>query len=250
MPAVRIGTSLRVFWRLHRGFMRLTRGRFSRVGAMDALLLTTKGRKSGERRDVALNYMRDGDAYVLVASYAGEDRDPAWWRNLEADPEAEVTVAGKRLKVRTRESDGAERERLWARSSRRTPRTTTSSGRSGASRSSCSSGPRTAAARVATPAPPGDHRHLRRRGNVSVRRPARRSEVRAKARTLAIWLAQNWPSGRRGRRAGYHNRVGVDQLGEAWRSRVLETTGGGFGMQATSLCRDGGDSPGGPARVL
>ena len=114
MPAVRIGTPLRVFWRMHRTFMRLTGGRFGRVGSMDALLLTTKGRKSGERRDVALNYIPDGDAYVVVASYAGEDRDPSWWRNLKADPAAEVTVAGTRVNVRARESDGAERERLWA----------------------------------------------------------------------------------------------------------------------------------------
>jgi len=53
MPAVRLNTQLRIFWRVHRAFMRLIRGRFGRVGAMDALLLTTKGRKSGERRDVA-----------------------------------------------------------------------------------------------------------------------------------------------------------------------------------------------------
>ena len=115
MPAVRLTTQLRVFWRVHRAFMRLTGGRFGRVGPMDALLLTTKGRKSGERRDVALNYLREGDAYVVVASYTGEDRDPAWWRNLEAEPEAEVTAAGKRLKVRARQADGPERERLWAR---------------------------------------------------------------------------------------------------------------------------------------
>ena len=113
MPAARMGTPLRVFWRIHRAFMRLTGGRFGRVGAMNALLLTTKGRKSGERRDVARNYMLDGDSYVVVAAYAGEDRDPAWWRNLKADPDAEVSVAGKRMKVRARESEGAERQGLW-----------------------------------------------------------------------------------------------------------------------------------------
>jgi deazaflavin-dependent oxidoreductase (nitroreductase family) len=114
MPAVRTGTPLRLFWRLHRGFMRLSGGRFGKVGPMDALLLTARGRKSGERRDVALNYLRDGASYVVVASYAGEDRDPAWWLNLKSDPEAEVTLAGARVKVRARESEGAERERLWA----------------------------------------------------------------------------------------------------------------------------------------
>jgi len=86
MPAVHMSTSLRVFWRVHRTFMRLTGGRFGKVGPIDALLLTTKGRKTGERRDVALNYIRDGDSHVVVASYAGEDRDPAWWRNLRANP--------------------------------------------------------------------------------------------------------------------------------------------------------------------
>jgi deazaflavin-dependent oxidoreductase (nitroreductase family) len=93
--------------------MRVTGGRFGRIGAMDALLLTTTGRKSGEQRDVALNYLRDGDSYIVVASYAGEDRDPAWWSNLKAQPEAEVAVGGRRSKVRARESEGAERARLW-----------------------------------------------------------------------------------------------------------------------------------------
>lgn len=100
MPAARIGTPLRLFWRVHRAFMRLTGGRFGRVGAIDAHLLTTTGHKSGERRDVALNYLRESGSYVVIASYAGEDRDPSWWRNLKAHPEAAVTVDGKRVKVR------------------------------------------------------------------------------------------------------------------------------------------------------
>jgi deazaflavin-dependent oxidoreductase (nitroreductase family) len=95
--------------------MRFTGGRFGKVGPMDALLLTTTGRKSGERRDVALNYLPEGESHVVVASYAGEDRDPAWWRNLKANPHAELRVGGRRLRIRAREADGPERERLWAR---------------------------------------------------------------------------------------------------------------------------------------
>jgi deazaflavin-dependent oxidoreductase (nitroreductase family) len=86
--------------------MRLSGGRFGKLGAMGALLLTTKGRKSGERCDVALRDMRDGAAYVVVASYAGEDRDPAWWRNLKSDPEAELTLAGKPVRVRAQRRTG------------------------------------------------------------------------------------------------------------------------------------------------
>jgi deazaflavin-dependent oxidoreductase (nitroreductase family) len=121
MPAVRRSPSVRVFWRVHRALMRLTGGRFGKVGPLDALLLTTTGRKSGERRDVAVNYMPDGDSYVVVASYAGEDRDPAWWRNLKANPDAEIRVGGERVRVRAREAEGAERERLWARLTQKDP---------------------------------------------------------------------------------------------------------------------------------
>lgn len=112
---------MRAFWRLHRGLMRLTGGRFGRVGALDALLLTTTGHKSGERRDVALNYVREGRAYVVVASYAGEDRDPAWWKNLKAQPLATLAVGGRCMQVRARESEGTERQTLWDRIVARDP---------------------------------------------------------------------------------------------------------------------------------
>ena len=115
MPAVRMSPSLRLFWRIHRAFMRLTGGRFGKVGPLNALLVTTKGRKSGEPRDVALNYIPDGGSYVVVASYVGADRDPSWWQNLKANPDAEVLVDGKHVRVRARETDGAERDHLWTR---------------------------------------------------------------------------------------------------------------------------------------
>lgn len=82
---------------------------------MPALLLTTRGRKSGASRDVTLNYMRDGSSFVVVASYGGEDRHPAWWQNLKVNPEGGLLLDGKRTRVRAREADGAERETLWTR---------------------------------------------------------------------------------------------------------------------------------------
>jgi F420H(2)-dependent quinone reductase len=115
VPAVRVGAPLRVFWRIHRGFMRLTGGRFGRTGTLPALLLTTRGRTSGNARDVALNYMRDGPSFVVIASYGGEDRDPAWWRNLKVNPEGEVLLAGRHSRVRAREAEGPERASLWDR---------------------------------------------------------------------------------------------------------------------------------------
>jgi deazaflavin-dependent oxidoreductase (nitroreductase family) len=115
MAAVRLGIPLRLFWRLHRAFMRLSGGRFGRIGALPVLLLTTHGRRTGQPRDVALNYIRDDNSYVVVGSFVGEDRHPAWWKNLEADPVAWVRVDGKRIRVRARECLGAKRELLWER---------------------------------------------------------------------------------------------------------------------------------------
>lgn len=115
MAAVRVGTPLRIFWRAHRAFLRMTGGRFGRTGTLPALLLNTRGRKTGQSRDVILNFLRDGGSFVVIASYGGEDRHPAWWQNLMANPEGSVLFDGKRIDVRAREADGAEREALWGR---------------------------------------------------------------------------------------------------------------------------------------
>jgi deazaflavin-dependent oxidoreductase (nitroreductase family) len=77
------------------------------------LLLTTTGRRSGEPRTLPLIYGRDGDHYLVVASKGGADEPPAWYLNLEADPEVEVQVWGDRFKARARTAAAEERERLW-----------------------------------------------------------------------------------------------------------------------------------------
>ena len=77
------------------------------------LLLTTAGRKSGEPRTMPLIFDSDGGNYVLVASKGGYDQHPAWYLNLQANPEAEVQVKGDVFKVRARDAEGEERERLW-----------------------------------------------------------------------------------------------------------------------------------------
>src|SRR3954452_7601888 len=64
------------------------------------LLLTTKGRRSGNLRPSALIYGREGDAYLVVASKGGSPDPPAWYVNLQADPEVEVQVLGNRFRAR------------------------------------------------------------------------------------------------------------------------------------------------------
>jgi deazaflavin-dependent oxidoreductase (nitroreductase family) len=77
------------------------------------LLLTTTGRRSGEPRTTPLIYGRDGDDVVIVASKGGAPEDPGWYRNLAADPEAELQIRDEVFRVRARDAEGEERERLW-----------------------------------------------------------------------------------------------------------------------------------------
>jgi proline iminopeptidase len=78
-----------------------------------SLLLTTTGRKSGEKFIFPLFYGQEGKGYIVVASKGGAPEHPGWYRNLLAHPEAEIQVGTKKLKVRARTVAGEERARLW-----------------------------------------------------------------------------------------------------------------------------------------
>jgi deazaflavin-dependent oxidoreductase (nitroreductase family) len=77
------------------------------------LYLHTVGRRSGTPRRTPLYYLDDGDALAIVTSNAGRDREPAWWLNLQATPDAEVEVGKERRPVRARPGTQSEYERLW-----------------------------------------------------------------------------------------------------------------------------------------
>ena len=77
------------------------------------LILTTKGRRSGQSRSTPLIYQRHGDDYVVVASKGGAPEDPAWYLNLESDPEVTVQVQGDRFKAGARTASPDEKPELW-----------------------------------------------------------------------------------------------------------------------------------------
>jgi deazaflavin-dependent oxidoreductase (nitroreductase family) len=78
------------------------------------LLLTTRGRRSGESRTTPLIHRADGDAWVIVASKGGWPANPGWYENLAAEPDVEIEVRDERIPVRARTASGEERERLWS----------------------------------------------------------------------------------------------------------------------------------------
>jgi deazaflavin-dependent oxidoreductase (nitroreductase family) len=87
-------------------------GHIWRRGAK-TLLLTTRGRKSGNPTTAPLIYEQDGDSYVVVASKGGAPRHPGWYRNLVKDPNVEVQVMDDVFAAQARTATGEERERLW-----------------------------------------------------------------------------------------------------------------------------------------
>ena len=78
------------------------------------LLLTTTGRSSGEERTTPLIHRADDGRWVVIASKGGAPEHPAWYRNLEADPEATIQVEGDVVPVVATTAEGEERSRLWS----------------------------------------------------------------------------------------------------------------------------------------
>jgi F420H(2)-dependent quinone reductase len=84
-----------------------------RIGKAPILLLTTRGHRSGKPRTIPLLFLRDGDAFVVVASYGGAPNHPAWYVNLLATPAVEIEVRGSRTEATARTANDEERERYW-----------------------------------------------------------------------------------------------------------------------------------------
>ena len=87
-------------------------GHMWRRGAK-TLLLTTRGRKTGEPRTAPLIYENSPNGYVIVASNGGAQKHPGWYRNLLRDPHVEVQVEGDVFPAQARTATGEERAELW-----------------------------------------------------------------------------------------------------------------------------------------
>lgn len=100
--------------RTHRVLHRVSRGRLGdHVLGFHFLILEHVGRKSGLRRETPLLYVETQGRLVVAASNAGQDRHPAWWLNLRANPHAAVQIGRKRYPVRARRASGSEEGELW-----------------------------------------------------------------------------------------------------------------------------------------
>ena len=114
---------LRLYSRAHVWVYRKTGGRLGnkwRIGAafprgVPVMLLTTIGRKSGQRKTTPLLYLADGERIVIVGSQGGLPKHPQWFLNLTKNPEVEVQIGTRVRKLRARVATPEERAALWPR---------------------------------------------------------------------------------------------------------------------------------------
>ena len=101
---------------IHRAIFNISKGRiFGKAFGMPIIELVTTGRRSGKARATMLSVpVIDGDRLVLVASFGGDDRDPAWYLNLQANPEVRVTIAGSTRTMIARIATEEEKVELWS----------------------------------------------------------------------------------------------------------------------------------------
>jgi deazaflavin-dependent oxidoreductase (nitroreductase family) len=93
--------------------LRVSRGRFATTMVFPLVMLTTRGRRSGQPRTVPLVYFTHGEEVIVTASSFGRARYPAWYLNAKANPDVELMARGRRLRCVARETEGEERDRLF-----------------------------------------------------------------------------------------------------------------------------------------
>jgi deazaflavin-dependent oxidoreductase (nitroreductase family) len=105
--------------RLMRWFNKLAMNRIRKggkfMGGMNALVLTTVGRKSGAERSTPVGYFPGKDGgWLIVASAAGAPKNPAWYYNIAAHPDTvQIELAGRKIAVTAEQLEGAARDEAW-----------------------------------------------------------------------------------------------------------------------------------------
>jgi deazaflavin-dependent oxidoreductase (nitroreductase family) len=78
------------------------------------MIMTSTGARSGEPREAILSFIRDGDNYVVAGTASGAPKDPAWVRNVTANPVVNVEAQGRTFQARAHVvTDEADYQRLW-----------------------------------------------------------------------------------------------------------------------------------------
>ena len=105
---------IRLQWKMHKLVWKLSGGRLGRtVIGMPVLELVTVGHKTGQKRQILITYVDNAGSPAIIGTNAGRDRDPAWVKNLRANPEARARWDGKWRDVTATELSGDDHQQAW-----------------------------------------------------------------------------------------------------------------------------------------
>jgi deazaflavin-dependent oxidoreductase (nitroreductase family) len=94
---------------------RLTSGAIGgKMSGLKVLLLTTTGRKTGQRRTTPLGYFEQEGNFIIIASNGGADTNPAWFHNLKSDPQVAIQIGDKQMAAQAEQAVPEKRKQLWA----------------------------------------------------------------------------------------------------------------------------------------
>ncbi len=114
-PGMRAGVDYTLLNESHVAAYRETNGERGGVwNGATAVLVTTKGRKSGEKRTIAIIGKQVGENFVIIASKGGSPTHPLWYLNIQADPHVEFQYLADKWEGVARTAKSPEREELWA----------------------------------------------------------------------------------------------------------------------------------------
>ncbi len=106
----------RTLYLIDRPVYRISRGRYtfsSMLSGLPVVLLTTTGARTGKPRSVPVLGLPTADGVAVIASNYGQRHHPAWYYNLRANPDGQVSIGGTVRRFRAREAEGEERARIW-----------------------------------------------------------------------------------------------------------------------------------------
>ncbi|WP_405933594.1 nitroreductase family deazaflavin-dependent oxidoreductase [Streptomyces sp. NBC_00827] len=109
------------FLHLHLFLYRKSRGKImGHFGRLDAMLLTTTGRKTRLPRTLPVGYVYDNGRYIVCAAPGHFDvpggpqaSHPAWFHNVRATPQVSVDIGPEQFPATARILTGDERDRRW-----------------------------------------------------------------------------------------------------------------------------------------
>ena len=116
---------IRAAWVIHRALYRLSGGRFGlrkpTPKTYGMMTIHTTGRRSGTKRTAILGYYEDGPNLFTLAMNGWGEPEPAWWLNLQANPNATLVLPEGTREVIGRAATGDERQRLWSTMAQKEP---------------------------------------------------------------------------------------------------------------------------------